>query len=384
MKYRLLDFIACPLCKGELQVEVVKEEEVALPFVFPSTKEPCKKRCYFRVNNCELCLKSEIREGVLRCSCGQHYQIMECIPVLLPTPEFTTNGDSPRVSKESETMPFILRTQKSFGYEWLRYESSSEREEEAVFLSDSQLAQPAFQGKLVLDAGCGMGRFTRLAGMWGSEVIGIDFSESVRKAYHLTRGCGLVHIMQGDLLKLPLREKQFDIIYSLGVLHHTPCPKHAFINLTHCLKKGGIISLWVYGKAGNFKDFTTNPLRDDRVKYLQTPLAKKTYWFIVLVREVCYQLIRMITTRMPIPFLYAFCYVLAAVGTIPYLKYLTASTHHRFTTRVQENFDWFSPAYQSHHTKEEVRGWFEEVGFTDLSLLRHGFIPKVGLRGKLR
>jgi hypothetical protein len=83
------------------------------------------------------------------------------------------------------------------------------------------------------------------------------------------------------------------------------------------------------------------------------------------------------------PLLYLLCYPLAALGKIPLLKYLTASVHTDWRVRLQENFDWFSPRYQSHHTKEEVLGWFSEVKLDDITLLKHGIVPKVGMRGKL-
>ena len=65
------------------------------------------------------------------------------------------------------------------------------------------------------------------------------------------------------------------------------------------------------------------------------------------------------------------------------MKYLTASVHPHWRVRLLENFDWFSPPYQSHHTKEEVVGWYSEAKIGELSLLDHGLIPKVGIRGRL-
>jgi SAM-dependent methyltransferase len=186
------------------------------------------------------------------------------------------------------------------------------------------------------------------------------------------------------LLNLPFRKKQFDIIFSLGVLHHTPDPREAFTNLSACLREQGIISLWVYGTAGKFSDFKTNPLRGERRKYVKNDVTKGIYWLVVTIREVLSNTIRLVTTRMYLPFLYLLCYPLAALGKVPLLKYLTASVHRNWRVRLQENFDWFSPQYQSHHTKEEVAGWFDAVKLNTLSVLKHGFIPKVGLKGKKR
>ena len=97
-----------------------------------------------------------------------------------------------------------------------------------------------------------MGRYTRLAGQMGGEVIGVDLSQSILKAYQKTSDNPLVHIIQGDLLHLPFRKKQFDIIYSLGVLHHTPDPRQAFCNLRSVLRKRGLYQSGYTGLPGSF------------------------------------------------------------------------------------------------------------------------------------
>jgi SAM-dependent methyltransferase len=273
-------------------------------------------------------------------------------------------------------------TQESFGYQWLRYDYHDDSEDREIFLSDSQLSEKELRGKVILDAGCGMGRYTRVAGQMGGEIIGVDLSQSILKAFQKTRDNPSAHIVQGDLLNLPFRKQQFDIIYSLGVLHHTPDPRQAFCNLSACLKEKGTMSIWVYGTGGRFRDFKSNPLRSERRKYVDSDSAKRIYWFIVSAREFLSNAVRLVTTRIYLPLLYLLCYPLAALGKVPLLKYLTASVHRNWRVRLQENFDWFSPQYQSHHTKEEIVSWFDEVKLNTVDVLDHGFIPKVGLKGK--
>ena len=156
------------------------------------------------------------------------------------------------------------------------------------------------------------------------------------------------------------------------------------MSLSRHLKEGGLISVWVYGTAGRFKDFLTNPLRTDRKRYVKSMTAKRLYWLAVYGREKLFNFIRFITTRVPVPMLYRFCYLLAALGKIPLVKYLTASVHRLWRVRLLENFDWFSPPYQSHHTKEQVLSWCNEARVNRVSLLEHGFIPKVGVKGILK
>jgi SAM-dependent methyltransferase len=269
-----------------------------------------------------------------------------------------------------------------FGYEWLRYPDYLDQEERAIFLNEVQIPKRDFHERLVLDAGCGMGRFTRIAGQLGGEVVGIDISPSVEKAYEITRNLPCTHIVQGNIMQPPLRTGCFDIVYSLGVLHHTPDPRRCFLNLAQLAKEGGRVSVWVYGTAGRFKDFATNPLRKDRKIYVNSPVRHRIHWALVLMREALSDGVRHVTTRFPHTPLYFACHLLALVGKMPILKYLTASVHPHWRVRVLENFDWFSPPYQSHHTKEEILGWFEEAGLQEVTTLPHGFIPKVGISGE--
>jgi SAM-dependent methyltransferase len=60
--------------------------------------------------------------------------------------------------------------------------------------------------KLVLDAGCGVGRFMEVVEKWGGNVVGVDLSFSVDAAF---KNLGLkenVHIIQADIFDLPFKE----------------------------------------------------------------------------------------------------------------------------------------------------------------------------------
>lgn len=406
MKYRLMDFLVCPDCSEAVTLTTFKEEQIA-DAGNPAVKK-CKHFCAFQNGvshdgthdgDCRTCYLHEIQSGVIVCKNGHPFPIVDYIPRMLPDAFYGLDSfieeykhllPMERIEKrmrDKEVSGFIhiqKSTKESFGYQWLRYDVESEEEDRLIFLHDSQLSEKELRNKLILDAGCGMGRYTRVAGAMGGEILGVDLSPSILKAYQKTKDNPCAHVMQADLLHLPFREKQFDIIYSLGVLHHTPDPRRAFLNLSHCLNEGGVMGIWVYGTAGKFRDFKTNPLRDERRKYVTSDTAKRIHWLVVSAREFLSNTVRLVTTRMNLPFLYLLCYPLAALGKIPLLKYLTASVHRNWRVRLQENFDWFSPRYQSHHTKEEVECWFHEVKLGDITSLQHGLIPKVGLRGKLK
>ena len=395
MKYRLLDILVCPYCQNRFTLTPLKEETVA--FHFPIPEGACS-RCAFSASpvpaqNCQGCYARNIAEGVLSCSCGRSFPIIDSVPILLPEGRQHLSDlqkkygaaavDSNRGKNINDTAPGkeLERTKKRFGYEWLRYPVCFSEEEEKIFREEIQLDISQLKSKRILDAGCGMGRFTRVAAGLGGEVVGVDLSDSVFRAREITRQFPSVHIVQADLLRLPFCEHTFDIIYSFGVLHHTPDTKQAFCAITKTLKTDGFISLWVYGKAGTYENFISNPLKKDRSQYLSTPLRHRIYWLLVLLREQFSSALRMVTIHLPHSLLYFFCYGLTVVGKLPLIKYLTFSVHQDWRVRLLENFDWLAPPFQHHHTKEELMAWFQEQHIEVHGMLEHGFIPKTGLAG---
>ncbi|MHB1561181.1 MAG: methyltransferase domain-containing protein, partial [Isosphaeraceae bacterium] len=103
----------------------------------------------------------------------------------------------------------------SFGRQWNRYDVARPEEDEATFRVKTGLAPRDLAGRLVLDAGCGGGRYARLLGQHGARVLGVDLSSAVDKASELCAGFPQVAIVQGDLLDLPVAEESFDLVYSI-------------------------------------------------------------------------------------------------------------------------------------------------------------------------
>jgi SAM-dependent methyltransferase len=138
----------------------------------------------------------------------------------------------------------------SFGFQWKLYsrtqldDASSQRSERA-FRRRTGFRPEDLGGKLVLDVGCGMGRFAEVATRWGAHVFGIDLSlASEVAAKNLADRSA--SIFQADVFKLPFAPESFDYIYSIGVLHHTPDCEQAFKALPKLLKPGGRIAIWLY------------------------------------------------------------------------------------------------------------------------------------------
>lgn len=289
----------------------------------------------------ETCQGSEIKEGVLECANAHSYKVVNFIPRFVTADAYSS----------------------SFSYEWTRFAETQLDSKLGKDLSERQfqgrIGFPLDQlkGKLVLDAGCGMGRYAEVAAKHGATIVGIDLSYAVESAI---RNIGLkknVHIIQGDIMNPPLKKEAFDFIYSFGVLHHTPDAKAAFGSLARHLKKGGKFSLFVYDS------------------YEKAIVYSSDFW-------------RKITVRMPLRVLYYFCFLsvpLYYLYKLPLIGHLlkavfVISMRPEWRIRWLDTFDWYSPKYQSKHTHAEVFGWFDKAGFKDIRIFDSG-VTMQGTKG---
>src|SRR5579872_4171820 len=75
----------------------------------------------------------------------------------------------------------------SFGFQWLKHDRTQldgekSHRSELDFMEKTGLGPEDFAGKLVLDVGCGMGRYAEVITRWGAHVVGIDLSRAVEAA----------------------------------------------------------------------------------------------------------------------------------------------------------------------------------------------------------
>ena len=149
----------------------------------------------------------------------------------------------------------------SFGRQWNRYDVVRPEEDEATFLIKTGVTPAELRDRLVLDAGCGGGRYARLVGSHGAKVIGVDLSSAVVNAARLCEGLPNVAILQADLLDLALADAAFDLVYSIGVLHHTPNPRRAFAEIARKVKPGGRLAVWLYRRNMLAQEWLNSGLR---------------------------------------------------------------------------------------------------------------------------
>ncbi|PIQ78708.1 hypothetical protein COV82_00065 [Candidatus Peregrinibacteria bacterium CG11_big_fil_rev_8_21_14_0_20_46_8] len=109
-------------------------------------------------------------------------------------------------------------------------------------------------GKRVLEVGTGLGtdhiQFARL----GAIVSGIDLTptsiEMTKKRMEMEGLHSDLHI--ADAEALPFEDNTFDIVYSFGVLHHTPDTQRAIHEICRVLKPGGTALITLYNRHSAF------------------------------------------------------------------------------------------------------------------------------------
>jgi len=96
-------------------------------------------------------------------------------------------------------------------------------------------------GKLVLEAGCGAGRFTEVLLKNGAIVHSFDLSNAVEANMKNNGKSKNLILAQADIDKIPFPKRHYDYVICLGVLQHTPITENSILNLYEMVRPGGCL-----------------------------------------------------------------------------------------------------------------------------------------------
>ena len=137
----------------------------------------------------------------------------------------------------------------TFGFEWTKIDGFIKKEamSHGHIFGRFLLPKNFFEGKTVVDVGCGNGRIGRLIAPMCENYIGCDLSESVYAfpSYLKTKNISLVSASGTDL---PLKDESTDVAICWGVLHHMDLPLKGLEELMRVTKPGGEILIFIYAK----------------------------------------------------------------------------------------------------------------------------------------
>jgi 2-polyprenyl-3-methyl-5-hydroxy-6-metoxy-1,4-benzoquinol methylase len=287
---------------------------------------------------CPLC-RGGLKEG------AEQYECLSCRRI------YPVRGGIPRFLPDLSSAE--QQVKRSFNLEHSRYLDShylhfGERLVQQ-WLDDIKLPAEYFKDKVVLDAGCGSGRWTYAMSSLGATVVAVDLTDAgVEVTHQATAQLDNVVVLQASVLHLPFRPESFDVVVSWGVLHHTPDTKAAFDRLVPLVKRGGILYVMVYERHNPLKFLVTDTLRWCLRRLPDSLRYKACRALMVRSKRLYYRLSKLLICAL----------------------YPESGDSLEVSTAQLGLYDAYSPVFNHLHTRDEVRSWFEEHKFDRVTLTR--------------
>lgn len=216
------------------------------------------------------------------------------------------------------------------------------------------LSEKDFEGKILLDAGCGNGRHASESSKLCETLICVDASEAIFAASKNLKERKNVVFVQASLFELPLKKSSVDVVYSIGVMQHTGNASLMLKSLQNILKKDGKFGLNCYG-TGHFG----YEIIDYSLRYFITKMSKVSQH---RVSEI-------------------FARTSIIIEKIPIFGKLTHKIIYSFINLQPSRcimFDWYSPILAEHYSRKKLKRLFNNY---DLKV-EHSNVPMEGVSYK--
>jgi len=232
-----------------------------------------------------------------------------------------------------------------FGYSWERFSDLTPEQEAQFRLWTTHLSpERDWRGKSFLDGGCGAGRNSYWAMSYGAaSCVAIDLDDRSLDAARKNLGkFPTAEVRKCSIYEIPYRD-QFDIAFSIGVIHHLNDPALALRKLAQAVRPGGKVLIWVYGYENlEFYVNVLDPMRKLFFSWMPLGLVRALAW---LPAAVLWIMVR------------------AGFTPLEYLKLL-----RRFTLRHIHHivFDQMLPQTANYWRREEAVALLEQAGLRDI------------------
>lgn len=143
---------------------------------------------------------------------------------------------------------------------WKKFEHKAIIEESKKLIASripGKIIESCIKGKVVLDMGCGSGRYSIALSLLGAKkVYALDLFEQSFAAYRkIARGKGFnIEFREGNFHNLPYPGEYFDFIFCNGTMHHSTSIRKSLAEFKRVLKPGHKGFVYIYAKGGIFWD----------------------------------------------------------------------------------------------------------------------------------
>ena len=253
------------------------------------------------------------------------------------------------------------KTVASFGDEWQKFDSFDEADLENAgneyfdIVTDEMLNSTS----IVLDAGCGSGRWTGFIANRAGHIDAVDPSDAVFAASRLLHSKNNVRITQASIDRLPFHDQTFDFILCLGVLHHIPDTQQALNDLVKKLKPGGNILLYFYynlENRGAFYKFLFSIVNLKRRIISSLPKGLKHFFCDVIALFV----------YLPLVSIARFIKFIAPKSSFYQRIPLSYYTNKSFRIMRNDALDRFGTPLEKRYSRDEIRTMMENSGLGDI------------------
>ena len=201
------------------------------------------------------------------------------------------------------------------------------------------------RGKSVLEGGCGGGQHTSFMAPYARSVTAVDLN-TVDIARERNKDNHNVEFVEADIAAMKLG-RSFDVVLSVGVIHHTDDPDATVANLLRHAAPGGRAVFWVYSKEGNaLVEHGVEPLRKLFLRRLSRPAL------LALSKAVTASLYPVVHTVYRLP-----------LGFLPYHSYFENFRRLAFERNVLNVFDKLNAPQVQFISRERAEGWRSLAAF---------------------
>lgn len=230
-----------------------------------------------------------------------------------------------------------------------------------------------FNNKSVLELGCGNGSLLYYSARRNPlKLLGVDLGDSVESAREVMKSASIpCEVIKADMVLF--KSSGFDIVYSIGVLHHLKNPRQGFDSVVSNTISGGKFHCSVYAHEGNLVvRLLIEPIRKVASKlpwwitkyFLATPLVVPYFFF---AKSICF------LKKMRLPD--------SLLKYLPLFEYSLWIGKRNFLFFRHVAFDQLVTPQTAYIKKEEIQNWLSIKEISDKGsyiIMRNGNSWKFG------